>query len=104
MHYVTHKPRWMQKHRFGITCPSALFVETASGPPEHEKLCINVLHSRCTGMYYVTHRSHRMQKHKFGVTCPSTLVMVVKSLLSFATWLVPVMPPSWRMLLKTCIG
>jgi hypothetical protein len=37
MHYVTHKSYWMQKHKFGVTCPNALFVETAPGPPEHEK-------------------------------------------------------------------
>jgi hypothetical protein len=27
----------MQKHKFGVTCPGALFVESAQVPPEHEK-------------------------------------------------------------------
>jgi hypothetical protein len=30
MHYMTHKSYRMQKHRFSITCPCALFVEYAS--------------------------------------------------------------------------
>jgi hypothetical protein len=63
-------------------------METASGPPEHEKMCIDVLLLRHTGMHYVTrkshgctimhyltHISHCMQKHKFGVTCPTALFM-----------------------------
>jgi hypothetical protein len=66
---VTYISHWMQKHEFGITCPGALFMETAPGPPEHEKWCVDVLHPGCTRMHYVAHISHRMQKHKFGVTC-----------------------------------
>jgi hypothetical protein len=31
---LTHR---MQKHKFGVTCPSALFVESVLVPPEHEK-------------------------------------------------------------------
>jgi hypothetical protein len=27
----------MQKHKFGETCPGVLIMETALGPPEHEK-------------------------------------------------------------------
>jgi hypothetical protein len=73
MHYVTHISHRMQKHRFGVTSPSALFVETAPGPPELEKWCIIILRPRCIGMHYVTHRSHRMHKYKIGVSCPSTL-------------------------------
>jgi hypothetical protein len=37
MHYMTHRSCRMQKHNFGVTCPSALFMETALSPPEHEK-------------------------------------------------------------------
>jgi hypothetical protein len=24
MHYVTHRSHWMQKYKFGVTCPDAL--------------------------------------------------------------------------------
>jgi hypothetical protein len=34
---VTRRFQRMQKHKFGITCPGALFMETAVGPPEHGK-------------------------------------------------------------------
>jgi hypothetical protein len=27
----------MQKNKFNVMCPDALFMETASGPPENEK-------------------------------------------------------------------
>jgi hypothetical protein len=27
----------MQKHKFGVTCPDRLFMESAPGTPEHEK-------------------------------------------------------------------
>jgi hypothetical protein len=37
MHYVTHRSHWIEKHKFSITCPDALFVESVSVPPEHEK-------------------------------------------------------------------
>jgi hypothetical protein len=42
MHYVTRISHRMQKHKFGVMCPGTLFVETAPGPPEHEKLCIDI--------------------------------------------------------------
>jgi hypothetical protein len=56
--------------------PNALFMETALGPPKHEKGCADVLRLGCTKMHYVTCRSHRMQKHKFGVTCPGALFVI----------------------------
>jgi hypothetical protein len=31
MHYVTRRSQWMQKQMFCVTCPNALFVETAPG-------------------------------------------------------------------------
>jgi hypothetical protein len=34
---VTHRSQQMQKRKFGITCPGALFMETTLHPPEHEK-------------------------------------------------------------------
>jgi hypothetical protein len=36
MHYMTRKSHWMQKHKFDITCPGALFMEVASNPHERE--------------------------------------------------------------------
>jgi hypothetical protein len=69
----------MQKHKFSATCPDALFMETAQGPPEHENYCVNVSRLGRIGMHYMTHKSHRMEKHKFGVTCPNALF--VKSIL-----------------------
>jgi hypothetical protein len=60
------------KHKFGITCPYALFLESVSVPPKHEKWCFDVSCPGRTTMHYVTHVSHRMQKQKFGVRCPVT--------------------------------
>jgi hypothetical protein len=74
MHYVTRRSHRMQKHKFGITSPGKLFMETALGPLENDK-CIVVLRPDHTGMHYVTHRSHRMQKHKCGITCPDALFL-----------------------------
>jgi hypothetical protein len=74
MHYVARRSHRMQKHKFDITSPSKLFMETALGPPENDK-CIVVLCPDRTGMHYVTHSSHRMQKHKFGITCLNALFM-----------------------------
>jgi hypothetical protein len=73
MHYETCRSHQMQKHKFIVTCPNALFVKSVLVPPEHEKYCIDLLGPRRTRMHYVTHRSHWMQKHKFGVTCPDAL-------------------------------
>jgi hypothetical protein len=70
MHYVTRKSHRMQKHKFYITCPSALFMETILGPPKHEILCIDILCPGRIRMRYVTRRSHQMQKHKFNIMCP----------------------------------
>jgi hypothetical protein len=75
MHYMIHRSHHMQKHKFGVTCPDALFAKTATGPPKYEKKCINISCPGCTEMHYVTHRFHRIQKHKFNVTCPGALFM-----------------------------
>jgi hypothetical protein len=72
MHYVTHKSHRMQKHKFGVTCPGVLFVESIPVPPKHEN-SVNVSRRGSIRMPYMAHRSHRMQKHKFGVTCPGVL-------------------------------
>jgi hypothetical protein len=69
MHYVTSRSQRMQKHKFGVTCLGALFMETTPDPPEHEKGCIDVSCPKCTRIHNVTGRSHWMQKYKFGVTC-----------------------------------
>jgi hypothetical protein len=37
MHYMNHRSHRMQKHKFGATCPSALFMESVLVPLEHEK-------------------------------------------------------------------
>jgi hypothetical protein len=73
MHYVTHRSHRMQKHKFSITCPSVLFVESVPVPPKQKKLCVDVSGPGRTGMHYVTCGTHWMQKHKFGVTCPIVL-------------------------------
>jgi hypothetical protein len=37
IHCVTLGSHWMQKHKFDVMYPDALFMETTSGPPEHAK-------------------------------------------------------------------
>jgi hypothetical protein len=32
MRYVTHRSQRMQKHKFGVTCPGTLFMETDGDP------------------------------------------------------------------------
>jgi hypothetical protein len=66
----TSRSQQMQKHKFGVTCPNAPFIESIPVPTEHEKECVDV---SLTGMHYMTCRSHRMHKHKFTITCPDTL-------------------------------
>jgi hypothetical protein len=68
MHYVTRRSHRMQKHKSGVTCPTGC-------PFEHEKECIDILRTGCTGMHYVTNRSHRMQQGKFCIMCPGALFM-----------------------------
>jgi hypothetical protein len=34
---VAHRSHRMQKHKFGVTSSSSLFVESVQAPPEHEK-------------------------------------------------------------------
>jgi hypothetical protein len=48
----------MQKHKFGITCPDVLFVESVPVPLEQEKRCIDVSRPGRTGINYVTCRAH----------------------------------------------
>jgi hypothetical protein len=74
MHYMTRICHRMQKHKFDVTCPNALFMEAAPVPLEHEKLCVDVSCPRGVGMYYVTHRYHQMKKHKFVVNCPEAFL------------------------------
>jgi hypothetical protein len=69
----------MQKEKFGIMCPNALFMKTTPCPPEHEKLFVDDSCPGHTEMHYVTSRSHQMQKHKFGITRPD--VVFVKCVL-----------------------
>jgi hypothetical protein len=80
MHYKTHISHQMQKHKFGVTCPGLLIMETAPDPPKHVKEHVKVSWPGCNGMHYVTHRSHQMQKkQKFGVTCPDALFIETTS-------------------------
>jgi hypothetical protein len=37
MHYVTRRSHRMQKHKFSVTCPDALFIESVAVPLEHEE-------------------------------------------------------------------
>jgi hypothetical protein len=37
MHYVTHRTHRMQKQMFGVTCPSALYVESVPVLLENKK-------------------------------------------------------------------
>jgi hypothetical protein len=34
---VTHRSHWMQKLKFGVTCPDAHFVKSIPVPPELDK-------------------------------------------------------------------
>jgi hypothetical protein len=55
MHYMTHISHWMQKHKFYVTCPGMLIMETASDPLEKEKECIDVSRRGFTEKHYVAH-------------------------------------------------
>jgi hypothetical protein len=37
MHYVTRRSHRMIKHKFSVTCPDTLFVESIPVPPEHKE-------------------------------------------------------------------
>jgi hypothetical protein len=65
----------MQKQKFGVMCPGALFIETTPSPPEHEKYCVDVSCPDRAGINDVTCRSYQMQKHMFCVICPDTLFL-----------------------------
>jgi hypothetical protein len=69
MHRMTHRSHRMQKCKFSVICPGALFVKCVPVPHEHEKLCVDVSWPGLSGKHYVTHRSPQMQKHKFNVMC-----------------------------------
>jgi hypothetical protein len=58
-------------------CPSALFMETALGAPEHEIWYIDISRPGRTVVHYVTRSSHQMQKHNFYKMCPSTLFIEI---------------------------
>jgi hypothetical protein len=76
MHYVTCRSHQMQKYKFSVMCPSALFVISVPVPPKHEKYGVDVSRPGRTGLHYMTHRSHRMQKHKFSVTCAGAVFVI----------------------------
>jgi hypothetical protein len=65
---VTRISHRMPKHKFAVTCPGVLFVQSILVPTELEKYCIDVSCPGHTRMHYMTHRSHQMQKHKISVT------------------------------------
>jgi hypothetical protein len=73
MHYLTRRSHRMQKQKFSITCPEALFVKSIPAPTELAKNCVDDSLSGSTKMHYVTRRSNRMQKQKFSVTCPNEI-------------------------------
>jgi hypothetical protein len=72
MHYVTHRSYGMQNHKFGVTCPGALFFWKPHQAHSSIKKCIAVSRPGHTRMHYVTHRFHKMQTHKFSITYPGT--------------------------------
>jgi hypothetical protein len=37
IHYVTRRSDWMQKHKFGVMCPSSHSIESLPVPLENEK-------------------------------------------------------------------
>jgi hypothetical protein len=70
---MTHRSHRMQKYKFSITFPDALFVQSIRVPPKHDKLCIDDLGPGHIGVHYVTDRSDQMQKHKFNLMWPRAL-------------------------------
>jgi hypothetical protein len=76
MHYVILRSHHMQKHKFGITCPGTLFMETAPGPLKHEKECRIVSRPGHSRIHYMTCRFHWMQKHMFSVMSPGALFVL----------------------------
>jgi hypothetical protein len=42
MHFVTRRYQRKQKHKFGIRCSDAFFVEPVPVSPEQEKWCVDV--------------------------------------------------------------
>jgi hypothetical protein len=69
----------MQKHKLRVTCPGALLMETAPGPPEHEKYCVDISCPGHPGVHILTQQCYWMQKHKCVVTCPGALFMKTES-------------------------
>jgi hypothetical protein len=88
----------MEKQKFDVRCPNALFEQTALGPPEHEKLCIDDSRPAFCGnrtgptqasqivrwcimspMHQNELRAPKIppdaKKNKFGVMCPGALFM-----------------------------
>jgi hypothetical protein len=37
MHYMSRSSHQMQKYKFGVTSPNALFVKSEPVPPQHKK-------------------------------------------------------------------
>jgi hypothetical protein len=50
-------PTGCKTHKFGVPHLGALFMQTATGPPEHEKYYVDVSGPVRTRMYYVNRRS-----------------------------------------------
>jgi hypothetical protein len=75
MHYMTRRSSRMQKHKFCIMCPNALFIEIAPGLVDREKRCVDISHPGRTGMHCATRRFHLMQKYNLGIMCPDPLFM-----------------------------
>jgi hypothetical protein len=75
MYYMIRRSHRMQKYKLGVTCPSALFVQSVPVPPENEEGYDHTSRPGPTRMHNETCRFHRMQKHKCSVTCPGALYM-----------------------------
>jgi hypothetical protein len=59
MPYVSRITHQMRKDKFSVTSPRA-FYGNRPGPPDHEKLYVDVSCPDTKGMHYVTYRSHQM--------------------------------------------
>jgi hypothetical protein len=66
------------KIQVGVTCPDALFMETTTGPPGHEKVHRHFTPRMHRNALYDTHISPDA-KNKFDVTCPSLHFMETTS-------------------------
>jgi hypothetical protein len=59
---MSYKSHQIQKHKFSVTCPVTLFLETTPGQPEHEKYCIDVSQPKLMRFLWKPPRAHPSMK------------------------------------------